>query len=133
MPEALLFKFSPSTRGAGCAMMPVGNIEKRDVTKRVNKAYRIRHAPDCMLYAVVSDEVEDSVSHRRLHHHSVNLAAGPVGQKHWAGLGTQDEHVMSAIILFITTGPFVFTNQILRIFINRTTCDHANLFVLTHN
>ena len=47
-------------------------------------------------------------------------------------LCAQNEHMMSAILLFIASGPLVFTNQILVILINRATRDYANLFVVSH-
>ncbi len=63
-----------------------------------------------MLHSVVRGEVENSISNGRLHHHRVNIAAGPIGQEHGTSLGAQREHVLRAIILFVTTRALVLAN-----------------------
>jgi hypothetical protein len=41
--------------------------------------------------------------------------------------------VTGAIVFLIAPRSFVFANQILIVFINRTGCHHPNLFVVAHD
>ena len=119
--------------GAGGPMMTIGNVEERHLAKRVDKAHGIGHMPDGVLNSVVRGEVENGISHRRLHHHRVDIAAGPVGQKHRSGLRAQHQHVLGAIVFLVAARAFVFANQVLVILIYRATSDYANLFVFSHD
>jgi hypothetical protein len=78
MSETLFLEFCAGTRGAGGAMMSIGNVEERNLAKGVNKTHWIGHAPDGMLNAINGGEIENGVRHRRFHHHGVDVAIRPV-------------------------------------------------------
>ena len=117
MSETLFLKFGTRPRGAGGAVMAVGDVEKRHLAKGLHEAHRIGNMPDGVLNTIRGGEVENGICHCRFHRHCIDVASRPVSEEYGPGLGAQHQQVMSAIILFITASSLVFTNQILVILI----------------
>src|SRR2546421_9054046 len=94
-------------------MMTVGDVEVRNFGESFDQGIISGHAPDGVTDIVVGDKVvKRRISTERVRDQRINLCLRAISQKHWPGLGAQNQYVARAIIFFVAPRSFMFTNNV---------------------
>ena len=115
-------------------MVTVRDVQRRHGAKGVLKAVgRLgRNLPDDVLNTVGRDEIKQRLGPSGVLHDPGNPADRAVRQEHRTGLGTDRQHVASAVVLLVATGPFVLLDDVRAVVFERKTACDARLFVPPH-
>ena len=105
----------PRSRGAGRAMVPVGDVEQRHGGERATSSCgrRRRHTPDRVPHAVDAVKSKSGAPAGPVGH-GVHRRHGRIGQKHGPGLRAKVDDVPRAVVLFVLPRLLVLPDEVAR-------------------
>src|SRR5215218_9492593 len=125
----LSFQYLAGTQSAFSTMMPVGNVDRRDLAECGNDRVRIFRLPDRLSNAFFTFEIVKRRTRNFVGNELADRIGPAVSQKDQARLGSEGDHVVGAVLDLVGTRFFVAFDLAACVFIERTAGDDAGLRV----
>ena len=112
-------------------MMAVGDIQRRDLCKRVDERIAVvtAEAPQRVPNAVGCLDIEQRAALRSLGHDRVDRRLSAVHHEHRAGLSAEREHMTRAVVFLVAPCPLVLLDDAAVVLVERKAGGHAGLLV----